>query len=130
MSKTRRTPDRKQLAQRMARAFWAAGPLGPGPRGEDVERLVTPMLLAVRRQFPEAGPDDWEAMCREMGRGKNLASPSEKRLVDAAAYALLEEMVTEFLEEAVHQGKVVRSLDPQTGEAVYRNVDKSKGEVK
>jgi hypothetical protein len=125
-----RKTSRKQLAQAMLQTFWTSGPLGPGECGENIERLVAPMLLAVRRQFPEATADDWNAMFREMARGRIPPGPSYPRLGEAALYAYLERMVTKCLEAKIREGKLVREIDPETGEAVYRSVDKPKGEAK
>jgi hypothetical protein len=120
MSKKRRN----DLARKMARAFLAAGPLGPADPEEGAE-LVRRMLRTVKRQFPEATLADGDAMIREVVRLRDKG-PSWERLGRAAVCVILEELATEVLEQEVKEGKSAREIDPQTGETVYRRVGKAK----
>ena len=110
---------RSELARRMAQTLFTSGPLGPGLPGESAEALVKPMLEAVIRQFPDSTTADFEAMIEELARVTDHG-PSWQRLSRALLYQYVEKLTVEMLEEQVRQGKAVREIDPETGEAVYR----------
>ena len=123
---TRRTDPRagkqkRLLAQRMARVFLAAGPLGPGLQGENAGALVRPMIETVSRQFPEATISDFEAMLKAIG-GMKDRGPSWQRVAHAALFACLEQLATEVLEQEVRDGKSVREVDRASGEVFYRRL--------
>ena len=116
--------QRKRRVEAMVRAFFVAGPWGlPSVAGESTQTLIDSMMLAVARQFPEADAADRKAFVRVLRRAK-LQGPSGEQLRRAIIGTLAVEVITEVLEEKVHDGEMVREIAPVSDQVTYVDAPK------